>query len=59
MKLKTPAYDALDNLLPETEYEVVSAFTCEGTYVLGFWVQGEGNLVEPRYLTEEQRNALT
>jgi hypothetical protein len=69
MKIKTSAYDALGNLLPEQTYTVASSFFVDSItqgnsppLVLGIWTAcpdlGPGR-VEPIYLTEEQRAAIT
>lgn len=66
MKLTTESYDALGTLLPAEELEVVSTFFCDfgldnifEPIVLGIWVQHPlSNNVEPRYLTEAQRDQL-
>ena len=52
-------YSALDQLQPRLTRTIVSNFKCEvKEYVLGVWVQKEGTLVEPYYLTQEQLDNL-
>ena len=57
MKLKFECYDALDNLVPYQEHEIISQFGCETQYVLGVWVARPdlgNNRIEPYYLTQAQ-----
>ena len=57
MKLSFECYDALDNLIPYQEHEIISQFGCETQYVLGVWVARKDlgpNRIEPYYLTQAQ-----
>jgi len=57
LKASFEAYDALGNLLPKQEYEIVSSFPT-GEYAIGIWVKNNNPNIQEDiislYLTQEQ-----
>ena len=64
MKITTAAYSVDGELLPASEYDIISAFDCDFYHtsehiVRGFWVRLDGCAVEPIYLTQQQLETIS